>query len=453
MKNGKIIAILCALFLFISSSFAQTENADLTAKVDEYMNAFVKTKGAGGAVLLAKDGKSLVSKGYGSANAELNVPNQSNTKFRIGSLTKQFTSAAIMILQERSKLNVKDAACKYLENCPDAWKEVTIHQLLTHTSGIQNFTALPDWKTKKVQNLSPAETLALVKDAPLKFKSGEDFEYSNTGYFLLGLIVEKASGQTYEAFLKENIFASLKMNDSGYDTGTRILPNRASGYSRKGSEIVNAAYADRNIPFAAGGLYSTVEDLYKWQASFDTEQILKKASIDAIFTPEKKNYAYGWGTGIWNGHKLVAHSGGIEGFSSHIFRFPDDRAAVIVLLNSDSVLAQTAAMDLNSILFGAKYELPREQKEIMLDAKLLDQYVGKYEVAPNVVLTVAKDGDKLTLISPGQTRGAAIIPESETSFFIRVADVKINFTKDESGKINGLTLQQMGRTTKAKKIE
>lgn len=453
MKNGKFVAILCALFLFVINGFAQTETTDLASKVDEYMNAFVKTKDAGGAVLLAKDGKILVSKGYGLANAELNVPNRSNTKFRIGSLTKQFTSAAIMILQERGKLSVKDAVCKYLENCPEAWKEITIHQLLTHTSGIPNFTALPDWKTKRVQNLSSAETLALVKDAPLKFKSGEDFEYSNTGYFLLGLIIEKASGQTYEAFLKENIFAPLKMNDSGYDTGTQILPNRASGYSRKGNEIVNAAYADRNIPFAAGGLYSTIEDLYKWQASFDTERLLKKASIDAIFTPEKKNYGYGWGTGIWNGHKLVAHSGGIEGFSSHIFRFPDDRAAVIVLLNSDSVLAQTAAMDLNAILFGTKYELPREQKEITLDAKVLDQYIGKYEVAPNVVLMIAKESDKLTLISPGQTRGAAIIPESETAFFIRAADLKINFVKDEEGKVTGLTIQQMGRTTKAKKIE
>ena len=451
MKNEKIIVLLCAIFLLITNGFAQSETQDIAVKTDEYMNAFVKAKGVGGAVLLARDGKILVSKGYGLANAELNVPNGANTKFRIGSLTKQFTSAAVMILQERGKLSVKDAACKYLENCPDAWKEVTIHQLLTHTSGIPSFTATADWKTKRVLNLTPAETLALVKDAPLKFKSGEDYEYSNTGYFLLGLIVEKVSGQTYEAFLKENIFAPLKMNDTGYDSG-QILANRASGYSRKGEMIVNAAYADRNIPFAAGGLYSTIEDLYKWQASFDSEQLLKKASVDAIFTPDKKNYGYGWGIGSWKNHKLVTHSGAIEGFQSHIFRFPDDRAAVIVLLNSDSVLAQTAAVDLNAILFGEKYELPREQKEIALDAKTLDAYVGKYEVAPNVVLTVAKDGDKLTLISPGQTRGPAIIPESETAFFIRVADVRINFVKDETGKVTGLTLQQMGRTTKAKKI-
>ena len=452
MKTAKIFFLAIAFFLSMTTARAQSETTDIAAKTDEYMNAFVKVKGIGGAVLLARDGKILVSKGYGSANAELNVPNASNTKFRIGSVTKQFTSAAVMILQERGKLSVKDAACKYLENCPDAWKEVTIHQLLTHTSGIPSFTAIPEWKTKRVLNLTPAEVIAMVKDAPLKFKSGEDYDYSNTGYFLLGLIIEKASGQTYEAFLKENIFAPLKMNDTGYDSG-QILTNRASGYSRKGETIVNAGYADKNIPFAAGGLYSTVEDLYKWQASFDTEQILKKASIDAIFTADKKNYGYGWVVGSWNKHKLAGHGGSIEGFQSHIFRFPDDRAAVIVLLNSDTVLAQTAAVDLNAILFGEKYELPREQKEITLDAKILDQYVGKYEVAPNVVLTVAKDGDKLTLINPGQTRGTIIVPESETVFFIRIADVKITFVKDETGKVTGLTVLQLGRTTKAKKIE
>ena len=452
MNNGKLITLLGAIFLAVANVFAQGESPDPAAKIDEYMNAFVKAKNVGGAVLAAKDGKILISRGYGLANAELNVPNTAQTRFRIGSLTKQFTSAAVMILQERGKLSVREAACKYLDNCPEAWKEVTIHQLLTHTSGIPSFTGVPDWKTKRVLRLTAAETLALVREAPLKFKPGADYDYSNTGYYLLGLIIEKVSGQTYEAFLKENIFAPLKMSDTGYDAG-QILANRASGYSRRGETLVNADYADRNVPFAAGGLYSTVEDLYKWQASFDTEQLLKKASIEAIFTPDKKNYGYGWGIGSYRNHKLVTHGGSIEGFQSHIFRFPDDRAAVIVLLNSDSVLAQVPAVDLNAILFGEKYELPREQKEVALDAKILDAYVGKYEVAPNVVLTVARDGDQLTLISPGQTRGAALLAESETAFFIRIADLKVNFVKDESGKVTGLTLQQLGRTTKARKIE
>ncbi|MBS1794930.1 MAG: serine hydrolase [Acidobacteria bacterium] len=450
----KISFLIIAALLAAANAFAQDAGAaDVAAKTDEYMNAFVKAKNAGGAVLLARDGKILVSRGYGAADAELNVANQSNTKFRIGSLTKQFTSAAVLLLQERGKIGVRDAVCKYLDNCPEAWREITIHQLLTHTSGIPNVTALPDWKTKKVLSLTPAETVALVRDAPLRFKPGTDFEYSNTNYILLGQLVEKVSGQTYEAFLKENIFGPLKMNDTGYDTWTTLVPNRARGYSRRGAEVVNAAYSDRGIPFAAGGLYSTVEDLYKWQASFDGEQILKKASIEAAFTPDKKNYGYGWGTGVWNGRKLVAHSGGIDGFSSHIFKFTDDRAAVIVLLNTDAVLAQTVALDLAAILFGGKYELPKERKEIALDAKTLDACVGKYEVAPNVVLTIAKEDDHLTLIGPGQTRGAALVPETPTSFFIRAVDAKIDFQKDESGRVTGLVFQQMGRTTKARKIE
>lgn len=449
----KYLLAIIALFILISAAFAQTETSDISAKVDEYMNAFLKVKGVGGAVLVARDGKVLVSKGYGLANAESNISNTAATRFRIGSLTKQITAAAVMLLQERGKLNVKDTACKYLENCPDVWKDITIHQLLTHTSGIPNYTALPDWRTKKSEDLSPIQVSALVRDLPLKFKSGEDFEYSNTNYLLLGLIIEKVSGKNYEAFLQENIFAPLKMNDTGYDHGEQNLPNQAVGYSKKGEQNIRADQINMKAPFAAGAIYSTVEDLFKWQQAFDSEILLKQDTINVVFTPEKKNYGYGWGIGNWKDHKVLSHSGGIDGFSSHIMKFPQEKATVIVLLNNDRVLAQTVAVDLSSILYGEKYDLPKERKEIAVDAEILDSYVGQYEVAPRLVFVIAKDGDKLTFLPPGQPKAVELFAESETDFFLKVVDAQITFVKNESGEVTGLQFKQMGRVTNAKKIK
>lgn len=193
--------------------------------------------------------------------------------------------------------------------------------------------------------------------------------------------------------------------------------------------------------------------MYRWQSSFDSEQLLKKASIETIFTPEKRNYGSGWSVGNWKGHKLAAHSGSIDGFSSHIFRFPEDPAAVIVLLNNSLPLAQPTALDLTAILFGEQYELPKERKEIAVGMKILDFYVGQYEVAPGFVFNITKEGEKLTFLPPGQPKAVEMFAESESEFFLKVVDAQITFVKDENGKVTGLKFQQMGRTTNAKKVK
>lgn len=452
MGFKRLVVILLVFLTFISTVSAQTDE-EIKTKVDEYMNAFVKVKGVGGTVLLARDGKIIVSKGYGLANEETKTTNTATTKFRIGSLTKPITAAAIMLLQERGKLSVKDKVCQYLENCPDIWKEITIHQLLTHTSGIFNFTALPDWKTKKTEDLSPVQVSALVREMPLKFKSGEDFEYSNTNYLLLGLIIEIVSGKTYEAFLQENIFNSLQMKNSGYDHGEQNLADRAIGYTKKGEQNIPAEKINMKAPFAAGALYSTVEDLYKWQLAFDSELLLKNETIKAAFTPEKRNYGYGWSISSWRGHPVISHTGAIEGFSAHLMKFPQEKAAVIVLLNNDKAQSVPVALDLSSILYGEKYELPKDRKEIAVDSKILDSYVGQYEVTPTLVFTVAKEGDKLTFLAPGQQKGVEIFAETETDFFLKVVDAQITFVKNQNGEVTGLQFKQMGRTTNAKKVK
>ncbi len=453
-KTFVFIALSLSLLV---SAFPQTvatvSNQEIASKVDEYMNALYSVKNFGGAVLVARDGKAIVSRGYGLADAELNVPNTAQTKFRIGSLTKQFTAAAILLLQERGKLNVRDGICKYLTaDCPAAWQPLTIHQLLTHTSGIPNITELPDWEAKKTLPATPAQTLARYRDLPLEFKPGEQFKYSNSNYLLLGLIVEKASGASYEAFMKENVFAPLKMADTGIDRAEQILKNRAEGYSRSGETTVNASYVDMNLPFAAGALYSTVEDLLRWDQALYAENFLSRKSLDAMFTPEKNGYAYGIGVGARNNRRLIAHTGGIEGFSSHISRFPDQRATVIVLLNNDNAAASLIAGDLAAILFGENYEVPKARREITLDPKIYDAYAGQYEIAPGFVLTVTREGNKLMAQATGQP-SAELFPESETKFFLRVVDAQITFEKDASGRVTGLILHQGGRNIPARRIK
>ena len=461
MKNPvykTALFVFLSLSLFVSGS-AQTavvtvSNQEVSAKVDEYMHALVAAKGYGGAVLVARDGKAIAARGYGLANAELNVPNTAQTKFRIGSLTKQFTAAAILLLQERGKLNVRDGVCKYLAStdCPAAWQAITLHHLLTHTSGIPNITALPDWEAKKTLPATPAQSLARFRDLPLEFKPGEQFKYSNSNYLLLGLMVEKASDASYEAFMKENVFAPLKMADTGLDHTAQILKNRAAGYSRDGETLINASYVEMNIPFAAGAMYSTVEDLLRWDQALYGESFLSRKSLDAMFTPEKNGYAYGIGVGTINNRRLIAHSGGIEGFSSHISRFPDQRATVIVLMNNDEAAASLVAKDLAAILFGEEYEVPKIRRQAAVDPKIYDAYAGQYEIAPGFILTVTREGNKLMAQATGQP-SAELFPESETKFFLRVVDAQITFEKDAAGRVTGLILHQGGRNIPAKKIK
>jgi len=458
MKSTKPIGNLITLFLLFASlsltSLAQTGAAPgIDAKVDEYLNAYWNVKKIGGSVLVARGGKVLVSKGFGFANAETKTQNAPALRYRLGSLTKQFTAAAVMLLQEKGKLSVQDNACKYLDNCPEAWKAITIHQLLTHTAGVPNFTALPEWRTKKSEDLSTVQVLDLVRSLPLKFAPGSDFEYSNTGYLMLGLIIEKASGKRYSEFLKANIFEPLKMPDSGYDDGKQAGKNFAVGYSKKGSDNVVADVINMKAPFSAGALYSTTADMLRWSEALNSEKLLSKKSLDIIFTPEKRNYGYGWGMGPWNRRSMQSHTGRIDGFNTYITRIPADNSVVIVLLNNTAGMANVIGNDLLAILYGEKYELPKERKEISLNPAAEDIYVGTYTVAPGLSFVIGKGGNGLTFLPPGQPRAVEMFAESETTFFLKVVDATITFVKNAEGKVTGLEYNQAGRTTRAKKQE
>lgn len=441
-------ASLALLLVFAASAAAQ----ELTPKFDEYLNALVKHRGFTGSVLAARDGKIIFSKGYGLANVELDVPNTPQTKFRLGSVTKQFTSAAILLLQERGKLSVQDPICKYVDNCPVAWSEVTIHHLLSHTAGIPNFTAFPDYLPKMMMPVTVQDMIARFRDKPLDFKPGEKWSYSNSGYFLLGFIIEKASGESYESFLQKNIFEPLKLTNTGYDHFDSILKNRATGYSLAKGKMANSLYLDMSQPYAAGSLYSTVEDLFAWNEALYSGRLLSAKSLEAMTTPVKNDYGYGLGVQTKLGRKAISHGGGINGFSTFIARFPEEKVTIVVLRNADygSPGPGQVSQDLAAITFGEKYEIPAPITEAKVDPKIYDAYVGRYELAPNFILTISRDGDRLMAQATGQPQ-FQLFPESETKFFVKAVEIKITFVKDAMGKVTHLILHQ-GGDRQAKKI-
>jgi CubicO group peptidase (beta-lactamase class C family) len=324
----------------------------MAAQADQYLSDLATTAGFSGAVLMARNGDILLSGGYGEADRDRHLLNTAQTKFRLGSLTKQFTAMAILILQERGLLTVQDPICAYLTDCPARWQAITIHQLLTHTAGVTDFARLPGHEVTMGLPSSPAETIARFRSQPLEFLPGEKFRYSNSGYILLGAIIEQASGSTYESFIQDNIFAPLQMVNSGYDHNTGDL---AVGY-RDGSN--QADFIDMSVPFAAGGLYSTVADLYRWDQALYTDQLISQTLLDEMFTPFVPIFngggsgpGYGWFIGKDGDRPMASHAGGINGFLSLITRYPRDHVLIAILSNrEDANLAEIQAQ-LTNILF------------------------------------------------------------------------------------------------------
>jgi CubicO group peptidase (beta-lactamase class C family) len=438
------------------AAVAPLDGAALKPKIEQYLDAQAQVNRFGGAVLVARNGEVLFSKGYGPANAEWDIPNTPETKFRLGSITKQFTAAAVLRLQEQKKLSVQDPVCSHVSPCPDEWKPVTVHHLLTHTSGIPSYTSSPEYRKTMMVPKSVDDMVAGFRDKPLEFSPGEQFKYNNSGYFLLGVIIEKVSGRKYEEVLRDEVFAPLGMTDTGYDWSERLLPRRASGYARRDEGLVNAPFLDMQQPYSAGSLYSTVGDLLKWDRALYADRVLPKPALDAMFAPFKNDYAYGWSITpegkAPSGKLQVGHGGGINGFSTMYTRVPEDKVAVIVLSNVENVNSGAIARDILSMLYGKPYQIPAERSTVAVKPEVLASYVGRYQIAPEFILAVTLEEGNLMTQATGQAK-LQIYPESETKFFLKVVDAQITFSRDEHGRVTHATLHQNGRDTKATKIE
>ena len=464
MERARAVTPQCCLMVVICmfltiTSLAQTSpsNKKAVARTDEYMKALVRLDRFSGTVLVAREGQVLLSKGYGFANLEQDVPNTPQTKFRLGSVSKQFNAMAIMLLQQQGKLSVQDSVCNYVPACPNAWKLVTIHHLLTHTSGIPSYTEFPDNDDFERKPMTVTATIERFKNKPLEFKPGERFHYDNSGYALLGYIVELVSGKSYEEFLRENIFAPLGMLNSGYDHPRTILKHRAAGYARRRDALVNATYMEMDTPFSSGALYSTVEDIYLWDQALDTEKLLKRQALAVMFTPMTDEefgwhgytrYGYGWHIMRQFNRRLVYHTGHISGFVAYIGRYPEDKVSIIILSNREDASVRRASRDLGAIVIGQKYNLPRTSPKVA--AQILDAYVGQYQLPDGFPFSITKDADKLMLVL-GQGK-FELFPQSETEFelFLPEADDQLMFVKDKTGHVTHLLINW---ETQVKKIK
>lgn len=355
------------LGLCVTSTFSQTK----AQKIDELLRTYDDYDRFNGSVLVADENGILYKQGFGWANVEWEIGNAADTKFRLASITKQFTAMLIMQLVEQGKLSLEVPISTYLPDFPkEKAEQIRIHHLLTHTSGIPNYTSFPNYREVMRQPNSVDDLVELFVDSALVFKPGERHAYSNSAYVLLGQIIEKATGKTYEEVLQERIFKPLEMSNTGYDHHSQILKKRASGYYINGRTFVNASYIDMSTPYSAGAMYSTVEDLYLWDRALYTEELVSAQFRDQLFEKHSQlgrmHYGYGWELGQMpvgnSGERLPAtsHSGGINGFHTFIARIPSTKSLIVLLSNTGSAPLFEMTVAITGILHEKTYDFPKK---------------------------------------------------------------------------------------------
>jgi CubicO group peptidase (beta-lactamase class C family) len=444
----KIVAYLFLLFISLQS-FSQS----LAVKIDTLLTAYAKDYKFNGTALVAYKGAIVLQKGYGFKDVEAKIPNDGNTIFQVGSLTKQITAAVIMQLNEEGKLSITDKLSKYYPAYPNGNK-ITIQHLLTHTSGIYNYTNDTTIMRQNVNKPhSEEQMLASFINKPLDFEPGTKWNYSNSGYSLLGYIIKKVTNKPYEQVVRERIFQPLQMNQSGFDFTHLNDPNKATGYFVTSNSLnVKAPIVDSTIAYAAGAIYSTVGDFYKWERAIKSDKLLKKDSWKTIFTPSLNKYGFGWFVDSLYNKQLMGHSGGIHGFSSYITRFAEDDLAIILLTNTSSPSLSSIWKSIAAIMYNQPYKLPTGRTEILLDTAVLQQYIGEYQFAPTFSITIFLDSNQLKAQATGQS-AFDLFAEKEDFFFTRVVDAQIEFIKDDTGKVSEMILYQNGSKLRAKKIK
>jgi CubicO group peptidase (beta-lactamase class C family) len=346
MKTRRLILTACLFAGLSGAAYAQAvDDVQASGKVDEYVSAELRAQHIPGTALaVVRDGKIVKATGYGMANVELGVAAKPESIFQTGSVGKQFTATAVMMLVEEGKVGLDDKLAKYFPNAPAAWKDITVRHLLTHTSGIPDYTSE---KTGGAVNLhrdyTEEDLVKKISSLPLDFQPGEKWSYSNSGYLILGVLIHHLTGEFYGDFLQQRIFQPLRMTSTRIISEADIVPNRSAGYRLVKGELKNQEWVAPTLNTTAdGALYTNVLDLAKWDAALYTEKLLKKLSFDQMWTPVKLNdgktspYGFGWRVAEVNGHRLFEHGGSWQGFTMHISRFVDDRLTVIVMTNLDS---------------------------------------------------------------------------------------------------------------------
>ena len=411
MKSLSLLIFLLPIFAFSQS---------ISEKADQLLSAYSEQQKFSGNVLIARDGEILFEKAYGYADRKNGKVNDIETEFRIGSLTKMFTSTLIHQLAEESLLSVNDPISKFVPGFQDG-KSITINHLLTHTSGIKGRT---NGEPKSLE-----ESISMFKTEPLAFTPGSQFQYNNFNYLLLSYIAEKVTGASYATLVEKRILRKAGMDHSGIDKNERQSTSKANGYITN-PETANWEVANGgNVSLAsgAGAMYSTIRDLYKWSLAISKKAILPGSTLSEAMTPVHNNYGRGWMITEANGRRSVGHTGSIPGFIANFITYPKENITIILLSNYQDIDGRKLSKDLTSVVFGEPYTIPVVKHAVNLPAEVLSKYAGDYKLENGFTITLSTEGNKLYALAQGDAHRIELTPESEKKFFLKGPETEIEF--------------------------
>lgn len=443
---GSLILMLMLTSLSINSSAQTLNTKQLTAEFDKMLSEKFKPGETGCAALVAKNGQIIYQKAFGMANLELNVPMQPDMVFRIGSITKQFTAVAILQLMEQGKLSLQDDITKFIPDYPTQAYTITIEHLLTHTSGIKSYTGIPEIMKNIRMDMKPEELIAQFKNQPMEFAPGTKWNYNNSGFFLLGYIIEKVTGKTYAEYIQENFFTPLGMTSSCYGSDTKIIRNRAYGYQPGDDGVVNSDYCSMTQPYSAGSIMSTVGDLFKWHQAVHSYKLVKKETIDKAFTEYKlangdgTGYGYGWFLSHLQGSPTIEHGGGIFGYLTSSIYLPEEDVFVVLFSNNVGKAPELTALKLAAVTIGK----PLKTTEIKLDEATLNQYVGIYTNDKKREVTITREGTQLSAMLSG-SGSRKMFPIEKDKFILEDAFMYATFSRDDKGKVVSFVSDDRGK--------
>jgi len=457
-KSRIVLLIVISVLSFTSLSAAQHENVGQYKKeIDKYLSSVYAPNLPGAAVLAVMDGEVILKKGYGMADMELNVSLSPEMVFRIGSITKQFTAVGILMLVEEGKIKLDDLITVYLPEYPLKGRKVTVRHLLNHTSGIKSYTSMPEFFKMMRKDIKVNELIDVFKDQKYDFDPGEKYLYNNSGYILLGAIIEKITGEKYSDFIKKRIFDKIGMKNSYYGVAAPIIKNRVKGYSFTENCVENSAYISMTLPYAAGSLLSTVDDLYKWNRYLNSGKLISKKSLEKLYKKSKLNngeeinYTFGFVKINFKGYTQICHGGGINGFISNKLYIPKKDIFVAILTNSteNKVSPEFVSQWIAALLIGKPYS---EESEKILTEKELDEYVGVYKIDEDTERVVTREGNKLFTQKTGGIK-YEIFNKSRDTFFYKSSFTWLTFDRNKiGGKVSGMTMHTLRGVETSKKI-
>jgi CubicO group peptidase (beta-lactamase class C family) len=441
----KFIVTIC-LSLAGFTVVAQPEDR-LSKSIDSLVSPQFTGNQPGAEILIAKKGQIVYKKGFGSANLELNVPVQPDMVFDLGSITKQFTAAAILQLVEQGKITLQDSLQQYIKDYPSKGYRITIENLLTHTSGIPDYMQMDTGDPyAERKDFKPKEIIDLFKALPLQFEPGTRFSYSNSGYFLLGYIIEQITGESYYQYVREHILVPSGLDHTFFNQPGKIIPGHVNGYKKEGGLYKKADYWSATLPYAAGDLVSNAADLFKWHQALYAGKVLKKETLHRAVTPfilkngSSAGYGYGWYQKDFNSVKSIGHGGAITGFLTDEMYYPDEDVYVVILCNCECIAKDELAVSVAGLALGKPL-----QADLHLNESVLNRYTGTYAMLPDQkrTMVITKNGDHLVASLAGQG-SYDLLFQSEADFnFKGIPGANAHFVM-ENGEVTRFTLQQNG---------